>query len=73
MKKLSIHRTEISYLFVYRKWWYQIQRALPFSPFIESCFLTEDRETTVEPLLKGSSPERPPVYNSHFFSGQSIH
>ena len=28
---------------------------------------------TVEPPLTGTFPQRPPLYNGHFFGGQSIH
>lgn len=34
------------------------------------------RETTVEPLLRlltATFPQRPPVYNSHFFGERSMH
>ena len=28
---------------------------------------------TVEPPLTGTFPQRPPLYNGHFFGGQSVH
>lgn len=75
MKKLSIHRTEILAIYMpIENGGIKFKELFLFLHSLKVVF--NRRETTVEPLLRlltATSPQRPPVYNSHFLGEQSTH